>query len=146
MAKRSAKGRYGEDDGKPIDVSIVSVGTSKADLDGEFHAGDRLLVVSMVQITEWGVKPVSESTLCRVHKAKALGATIVDDPQVRERLWKEVQAAIDAKKGQGTLELDEEPADPLDVPPDIVQPPVPDHYPPDWDDDPPAETGEGGEA
>jgi hypothetical protein len=146
MAKsRAAKGRYGEDDGKPIDVSALTVAGVKADLDDTYHAGDRVLVVAIVEVQKFEIGPVSESTLARLHKGKALSAVIVDDGPTRERLWKECQAAYDAKSGQQTLDVDGLEESALTDVVDSVDDEVPDTVPDEWEDPEPRAGDDGDE-
>lgn len=112
-------GRYGDDNGQGIDLSILKVGAIKIDLEGVLNRHDKGLVVLSYEVMSHEVAEVGgkdQGTLARVHKAKVIGAVPLPEGFDRQALWDAIQLDVDAKKGKQQFDWGgEETPNPLDT-------------------------------
>lgn len=100
-------GRFGEDDGEPVDLAFLKIGGLKIDLDAEPHRGNKGLVVLSFEVTSTEVGPIGgkdQSSLAKVGKAKVIGAIPLPDGFDRQKLWDSIDAEVAAKKGAQQFE------------------------------------------
>jgi hypothetical protein len=112
-----ASGRFGEDDGEPVDLAHLKIGSIKVDLDDRPHRGTKGLVVLSYEVTSTEVGPVGgkeQSTLAAVGKCKVIGAVPLPDGFDRQKLWDTIDADVAAKRGRPQFEFDDE-GNPLDT-------------------------------
>lgn len=106
-----ASGRFGEDDGEPVDLAHLKIGGIKVDLDDRPHRGTKGLVVLSYEVQSTTVGPVGgkdQSSLAAIGNCKVIGAVPLPDGFDRQKLWDTIDADVASKKGQPQFEFNDD--------------------------------------